>query len=316
MGWVGDSRMIRLDEVSKKIQNILNGTDQEVAALNIDVPTGFEFVVETEGYHLNNLADMETGKNFIPVFVSSMGGNFNPVPELLQANYVIPITFYFPVRFKSDAFKINEYLARVFVGRQLHYGPNSGVALSNISVAQYGEIVDLDLKQFAEWVKTTYKKQIEIMEPFIQMTISLYLSTCAEGYVYGNEATATLTLDGSDLPAEPLVFVQGSVQSNTDPAVQQILGESESEGLPTGTAYGSSFSVYIKNNAFFKKVIKDWFEGNAQTLTFTLNLSFLGETFTRTCFIQNVNMVLQKGELATITFTYTKKVQFDDEEED
>lgn len=309
MGWVGDSSMIRLDEVAKKIQDILNGTDAEVIANNpsLNLPTPFAFVVNTEGYHLDHNIEIETGKNFIPVFISSMGGNFNPVPELMQANYVIPITFYFPVRFKNEAYKLNEYLARVFVGKQLNYGENSGIALSNISVAQYGEIVDLDLKQFAEWVRTNYKQPIEKMEPYIQMSFSLYLSTVAEGFVYGNDASATLTLNDSDYEAEPLTFVQSSVQSNSDPAPQQVLGENETEALPTGTSYGSSFSVYVKNDPFFQKIIEEWFAGNAQALTFTLSLSFLGKTFTRICFIQSVNLVLQRGELVTITFTFTKK---------
>ena len=41
--------MIRLDEVAKKIQNVLNGTDPEVIALGLTLPTGYQFVVETEG---------------------------------------------------------------------------------------------------------------------------------------------------------------------------------------------------------------------------------------------------------------------------
>ena len=313
MEWVGDSRMIRLDEVAKKIQSILNGDDPEVIALGLTMPTGFQFVAETEGYHLDSIADMQEGKNFVPVFVSSMGGQFNPVPELLQANYTIPITFYFPVSFKNDMFKMNEYLARVFVGRQLNYGPNSGIALSNISVAQFGEIVDLDLKQFAEWVRTTYKKPIDVFEPYLQMSITLYLSTASNDFVYGNDAEATLTIDDEEvqLDEEPLVFVSGSVQSNTDPSVQQILGEGESEGLASGTAYGSSFSVYVKNDDFFKYLVGQWFSGNAQTLPLTLKLKFLGQTYTRNCYIQSVNTMFQKGELVTMTFAFNKKAVVD-----
>lgn len=305
--------MIRLDEVAIKIQNILNGTDPEVIQKvgGVNPPTGFQFVVRTEGFYLNEIADMKTGKNFIPVFISSMGGNFNPVPDLMQANYVIPITFYFPVRFKEDAFKLNEYLARIFVGRQLNYGANSGIAISNISVAQYGEIVDLDLKQFAEWVQTNYREKVEVMEPFIQMTISLYLSTAADGFVYGNDVTATLSIESDDPEApsspETLVFVQTSVQSNSEPAVQQILDEEESEGLPTGTSYGASPSIYIKDNAFFRYLLDKWFSGESQTMTLNFNLEFLGSTFTRRVFIQSVNMLVQKGELATITLAFTKK---------
>ena len=316
--------MIRIDEVAKKIENILNGTDQEVAAILAaqgvtTLPTTFAYRVQTEGYHLESIADVKTGQNFIPVFISSMGGNFNPVPELLQANYVIPIAFYFPVRFKEQMFAMNEYLARAFVGQQLNYGTNSGRALSNISVAQFGEITDLDLKQFEKWVETTYKRRIEVMEPFIQMSITLYLSTASADLVYGNDATATLTITGvstdtlsTEDATETLSFVQSSVQSHSDPNVQQLIGTNESEGVPSGTSYASSFSVYIKNNNFFKYLIGQWLSGNAQTLSLSLSLSFLGQTYNPNVYIQSVNLVVQKGELATMTFAFGKKAVIQD----
>lgn len=317
--------MILLNEVAKKIEDILNGEDLEVARLHLDLPTGFYFKVATEGFHLDHVFSIADNKNFIPVFISSMGGTFNPVPELLQANYVIPVTLYFPVRFKNQMYRINEYLAKAFVGRQLNYGENSGSALSNVSVAQFGEIVDLDLKQFKEWVQTIYLQPVEIMEPYLSMTISLYLSTAAQEFVYGNDATASITindidpndpaLDGLDWETgdetEELTFVQQALQSHSDPSPQQILGENETESLPISTTFGSSFSVYIKKDKFFKFLIRKWFAGTAQLLDLSLNVSFLNETFTRACYIQSANLVLQKGELATITFTFTKKASID-----
>lgn len=312
--------MIRLDEVSKKLQDILNGSDEEVENLNLPVsaPTEFSFVVNTEGFHLDHIANMATGRNFIPVFVSSMGGNFNPVPDLLQANYVIPITFYFPVRFKNEAFALNEYLAQVFVGRQLNYGSHSGKAISNISVAQYGEIVDLDLKEFLGWVETNYKIRMDVREPFIQMTISLYLGSAAQDLVYGNDATATLTLEGEDDEediTEPITFAQGSIQSNSDPATQQIMDTKEIEGLPTGTSYGQSFSIYIKTSELFQKLLSCWFDEEKEMPKITLSLafsSFPDVVYTRECFMQSANMVIQKGELATITMAFVKKAVVDD----
>lgn len=310
MGRVGDSFMIRLDEVAIKLEDILNGTDQELlnTVPSLIPPTGFVFSVATEGFHLDRICDTSNGENFIPVFISSMGGNFNPVPELLQANYVIPITFWFPVRFKNSAYMLNEYIAKAFVGRYWNYGEESGKALSNVSVAQFGEIEDLDVKEFGNWIKSVYRKPIEIMEPFIQMTITLYLSTADEGFVYGNDATATLSITGSSLDPESLVFVQNSIQSSTEPAVQQILGSNESEGMPSGTAYGSSFSVYVKDNNFYKYLLQQWFSGNSQTLSLILTLQFLGCTFTRTVYIQSVNLVTAKGELTTMTFSFAKRI--------
>jgi hypothetical protein len=318
MEWIGDCRMILLNEVAKKIEDILNGVDTEVINLRLNPPTNYYFKVATEGFHLDKIFDMPSGKNFIPVFISSMGGQFNPVPELLQANYVIPIAIYFPVRFKDDLFKLNEYLARVFVGRQLNYGDSSGKALSNVSVAQFGELIETDLKQFMEWEMTVYKKPVEKMEPYLQMTINLYLSTASEEFVYGNEATATLTIDHDDLSEEnsvdEVVFTQNSIQSNSSPASQQMLDEKETESLPVNMVFGSSFGVYIKNNAFYKFLIKKWFDGDYTSLDITLDFNFLGEAFTRKVFIQSANLIIQKGELATITFSFSKMAEIEEED--
>lgn len=310
--------MILLNEVAQKLENILNGTDPEVVALGLQPPTSYFFKVATEGFHIDENFDVEEGKNFIPVFISSMGGNFNPVPELLQANYVIPIAIYFPVRFKTDLFRLNEYLARVFVGRQLNYGTESGKALSNMSVAQFGEIVEMDLKQFASWEQETYNRQIERMEPYLQMQFSLYLSTASEEFVFGNDATAELTISVEDESwddedkTDQLSFVQNSVQSNSEPGSQQILGENQTESLPSATSFSSSFSVYIKNNQFYKHLLRYWFAGTYHSLELTLQFNFLGETYQKECFIQGVNLGIQKGELATLTLTFLKKADVTD----
>ena len=309
--------MILLNEVAQKIEDILNGSDEEIIRMGLQPPTGYYFKVATEGFHLDSIANIPESKNFIPVFLSSMGGQFNPVPELLQANYVIPIAIYFPVRFKDDMYRINEYLAKALVGRFLSYGVESGKALSNISVAQFSEIIELDLKSFLTWAETTYRKKIETMEPYIQMTISLYLSTASQEYVYGNDATATLTVVTDDEEwaeedrTDELSFVQQSIQSHSDPNVQQLIGSDETEGLPSGTSYASSFAVYVKNTNFYANLIEKWFDGKAQTLTLNLELKFLNKTFTRTVYIQSTNLALQKGELATITFSFAKKVVFE-----
>ena len=316
MDWDGDYRMILLNEVAKKIEDILNGVDNEVVNLRLNPPTNYYFKVATEGFHLDKIFDMPEGKNFIPVFISSMGGQFNPVPELLQANYVIPIAIYFPVRFKDDLFKLNEYLARVFVGRQLNYGESSGKALSNVSVAQFGELIETDLRQFMEWEMTVYKKPIEKMEPYLQMQFSLYLSTASEDFVFGNDATATLTVEtdddnwAADDKTDTLSFVQQALQSNSEPGSQQILDENQAESLPVATSYSSSFSVYIKNSNFYKNIIRHWFAGTLHSLEITLTFNFLGEEYSTVCFVQSVNLPIVKGELATITFTFLKKVVF------
>lgn len=291
--------MIVLTEVANKLQELLNANEEF---------NQYEFVVATQGFHLDYVFDKDTGKNFIPVFISSMGGQYNPVENLNEATYTIPVTFYFPVRFKDDFYRLNEYLANCFVGKKINYGLVSGFAISNISVSQYGEIQQLDLKEFKEWVGSIYKLPIEVLEMWMSMTFTLYLSTASEDYVWGNDATISLstTIDNETYTDDNVTFAESSLQSQSQPTSQQALGETEVEGIPFGTSYSNSFSVYIKDNNFYNKVIEKWFNGDIQTIRFSLTLTLLDKQYERTCYIESVNMPIRKGQLVTITFTLAK----------
>lgn len=318
--------MIRLDEAAIKIENILNGIDPEVVALGLQNPTGFYFKVATEGFHIDKINDMGEGKNFIPVFISSMGGQFNPVPDLLQANYVIPIAIYAPVRWKNDLFALNEYLAQVFVGRQLNYGKYSGKAVSNISVAQFGEIQDLDLKQFMEWEQTVYKMPIEVMEPFIQMQFNLYLSSAAEGIIFGNDVTLDLkfSYDGEEYELKNVAFESGSLQSNSQTQNEQLEGTNESVSIPFSTTYGSSIKIYpninikgTNNELFFKEILKAWFNGYVQLMECDATFKFADDqelVFSRKCVIQSIVSPIERGQPFSLTLTFVTK-EIEEEEE-
>ena len=296
--------MIILTEVAQKLENILNGNDNEVLLTN---PTDYEFVVLTQGFHIDKVADTNSHKNFIPVFVSTMGGQFNPVEGLYQANYTIPVAIYFPVRFKDDFFILQDFLANAFVGRNLNYGTLSGKAISNISVSQFGEIQGLDFKEFSQWVESNYKRPIEVREMWMSMSFTLYLSNAGSGFVFGNDVVSTLsfTKDNETYTDSP-AFNQANIQSQSQSVSQQRVGATESESIPFGTTYGSGFSVYVKDNDFYRELIASWFDGTIQTLRITFTITFLSKTFTRLCYVESMNLVMNKGELTTITFAFAK----------
>lgn len=299
--------MIVLSEVASTLKTLLNG---------ITGLSQYQFEVETEGYHIDHVYDATTLKNFIPVFISSMGGQYNPVPELKQATYTIPIAIYFPVRFKNDFFLLNDYLVDLFVGVKRNYGTLSGIAISNISVAQYGELQQLDLKEFKNWVNQTYKAPIDVMEMWMTMTFTLYLSTAANGFVWGNDASASLSfvLDGTTYNDNNLTFNQSSIQSQSQPTSQQVQETTEVEGVPFGTSYGSGFTVYIKNTTFYQKIVEKWFSGEIQKLRLNFSMTLIGKTYTRYCYVESMNLNVQKGQLTTITFAFAKAIEFDDED--
>ena len=232
--------MINLPQVAKKLEDILNGVDTETIANTRNVD--YEFVVATEGFHLDKIYDKETKKNFIPVFISSMGGEYNPIKGLKQADYNIPVVIYFPVSFKNDFFELNEYLVDCFVGAMLTYGTTK--CLSNISIAQYGELEEYDvLKRFREWVETTYNKPLEVMEVWMSMSFNLYLSSLGSDFKYGNDGAISLTY-GQNTDSN-VVFDDFSLQGMSEPANQQLLDATtpESSGLPQNTAYSSGFKI-------------------------------------------------------------------------
>lgn len=205
--------------IAEKITNILNGVDSEIIALGLQNPTDFDFNVQTQGFHLDHITNNKKGTNFIPVFISSMGGQRNPVPNLRQGTYTLPIVFYFPVRFKDSLFALDDFLCDCFCGRRLNYGTDDAPlhCVSNISVAQFGEIQEIDvIKEFINWLENTYQTQIEITEPYISMQYTLYLSNADENIVYGNEVDADLSLDISTcgkkwVNGSPHIFDKGDL---------------------------------------------------------------------------------------------------------
>lgn len=300
--------MIILPEVAIKIENILNGNDSEVSS-ELGRANNFDFKVECQGFHLDRIFNRKEGKNFIPVFISSMGGQYNPVKGIKQGTCNIPITFYYPVRFRDDFFAINEFLVDAFVGSILDYGTISGKAISNISYPEFGELVDTDMKEFKEWVSSAYGETVNVMEKWMSMTITLYLTNATSDLLWCNEIVSTLSIEGSSLDSEVLLFAQSSIQSQTNQANEQLINANEVHGFPYGVSYGSSITVYVKNNNFFNYLIAQWFAGTIQNVRLTLTTTIGSNVYTKYCFVESINMPIIKGELLTMTITFAKAGQ-------
>ena len=359
--------MIYLNEVCEKISEILNSDEN---------PTGLLFAVESVGFHADKIYDKETNQNFIMVYVSSFGGEFNPVPNLGQAIYSIPITFYFPVRMKESFFVLDAYLHSVFVGASLTYGANTGKAVSNLSVANYGEIQNLDLQEFEKWASTTYRMPIEIMEEYMSMNLTLSLSTIADGYVFANEVSAELkfpvrrypvsfltgetgyaydypgkdkTVNGvhwyyflsskgflhtkgsgddlyddlgqkvgertgifvNDTAKYPLVFSQGSAQSQSQSSDNQYIGELESDGLPYSTTFGYSFAAYVKSDLNGTYLFNKWLDSSIGTMNLTIEVSVpsLHASIEKPAFVSSGNLPIIKGQPLALTFSFAKRTE-------
>ncbi len=247
--------MIYLTEIQEKLNEILNGEGN---------PTDFLYRVETVGFHLDHVYDNESKKNFIPVFISPLGGSVNPVPGLKQVNLNVPLTFYFPVRFKEEMFALYGWLVEVFTGQILEYGVEKKKALSNVSVPTYGEIQNLDLGEFKKWVSETYQMPLEVMEPYLSMQFTLYIQASGDEFIYGNSVklkkveiykrdNGSYTSILSD--SEPINIERVDLFSS-EPAAQQVFSETYGRGYPANAAYTKQLPLIVKNTSGYRELFK------------------------------------------------------------
>lgn len=296
--------MINLDQISDKIKRILNGTDQECLGISKDASLDFSFMVATEGVRFDSAIDGK--KNAIPVFIGEMGGEFNPVEGLEEADYTISVSVYFPLRFKTAFHKLEEYLARCLVGRFMTWG--SQKARTNISPAQYGEIEELDTKQLEKWVESIYRKKIEVSEKWCSMTFNLYVSTAkslgaANGYIMGDQFSATLTYKSKTTTAE---FIESSEKMSVETESQQILGTKFVRSIGGTSQYFLTMDIYLKDDDFGRQLISDIIkrqcQNNAITVSKTVRLSS-NITDSRDYTIIGADLSYDKGGLMTANLT-------------
>lgn len=182
--------MINLLEVSNKLNEILNSVDNPLRIDNERV----SFLVATEGYRLDKIANRQLGKNLIPVFIGLGGGENNPIPHLKQQSKSINIAIYYPIRYKDIFYDLEAYLGDLFIGKMLNFGELSGKCLTNMGVAQFGEIVGMDFEQFKEWTGSVYRQTIEESSNWFSMQLTLYVTQIAEGFLFGNDTKFTMDL--------------------------------------------------------------------------------------------------------------------------
>lgn len=294
--------MILVSEIAKTLQDILNNENSEIQEQN---PTDFYYRVETAGFHIDKVSDKQKGKNFIPVFISTVGGQYDPVPALKRVAYTLPITFYFPVRFKQEMFSLTPFLADVFVGKMINYGDVSGVCLSNISVANYGEIVDLDLTQFKEWVNGVYKEEIEVMQPYLSMSFNLYLTTVDNSFIYANKVKYSMTIGETTIG--DLVFTQAGTGTSISPISQQLIDtDTYSKNVANITNRSASIVVYPQDTKAWHDFIDAYENGTLanKSVVLTKTYDFINTPYTKNYIVLSVNQNIQYGDLLSFTITF------------
>ena len=327
--------MLQLDKIAKKLEAMFNGTDPEISSLTR--PVDETFVVETTGFYIDHIYDNQPNPkhNFVPVFISTVGGDYDPVPNIQRSSTNLAIRFYFPVKRKEFFFKFQDYLVELFVGKIHDYDGTK--ALSNISVAQYGEIQELDFRQFKDWVQQTYKDlPIEENEVYLEATINLYLSTMADGYLFGNsvEFELSFTYNSTEYKAT-LDWTSAGTGVSNSPIAQQLIDDATykfTKNVVNITNRSQSILAYVKikyvwdsvqekyiipatdkESTFWAKLIELYNSGNLDDGITALSLkktyNFASPiTATYSSIVLSMNENIARGEPLSFTIAFGDKL--------
>lgn len=182
--------MIRLEEIATKLNEVLNSTNNPLRIEGQRVA----FMVATEGFRIDSVADRQLGKNLIPVFIGASGGENNPVEGLNQQTKSVNIAIWYPIVYKEIFYALEDYLDNVFVGKMVNLGTNTGNCLTNLGTAQFGEITQNNLNEFEKTANNTYEKTVDVTTNWYSMVLTLFATKMSSGFMFGNEIKYALKL--------------------------------------------------------------------------------------------------------------------------
>lgn len=307
--------MIRIDELATKLSNILNRIDTETHLISYDL-SDYNFKVLTYGDYLDKISDKATKENFIPVYIATQQGDFEPIPNLKQVDINFDIYIYFPLDYKNQFFLLTEFLQNVFVGKILDYGTNSGKAISNISVPKIEPIQRLEMKEFKDWSAAVFDMPVDMTSKWGVMSFQLFLTQIANlglenGFILGNQVNSTLSFSYNNITySEQLVFATDVRNQGADNVAQQLTDEYETKNITKNTSYVDSFNVYCRDNDFWRKFIELFENGLLQNIAFNYSrLYYLTTThvYSKTCIITSCDSSNELGEPKIFTIGLSKK---------
>ena len=175
--------MISLKEIADTLSEVLNSVNNPLRIEKERVA----FLVATEGYRIDKIDDRKLGKNLIPVFVGTSGGENQPIPNLSQQSKSINIAIHYPIKYKDIFYQLETYLDNEFVGKVRNMGTDTKQCLVNLSTAQFGEIVQGNFEQFEKWANNTYERTIDDTQNWYSMVLTLYATKLGDGFIFGNQ---------------------------------------------------------------------------------------------------------------------------------
>lgn len=329
--------MVTIKELATELQGLLNGTSANVRS-GVSRPFDGVFLVQLEGFHLDNVYDKESSSNFFPVFVGSGEGEFEALSDIGITDMNCPVSIYFPVRFKDRMLAMQNYIQQNLVGRSLLI-ENQRV-ITNISLCTLGEITQMDVDQYGnsilkginEFIAEQYRMPVTTMEPWISFNFTLYASTM-NAYadftsgVYGNEVTVRLTMfdkatdamvggGNISMKADGFTYTY-TAQTSSEQGFSPGDGtaDAESSSMTLTSANGLSFSAYVQTGSYpadedpMLFILKAMINGTMSKYYFKIKTRFatLGiEDIERKMIATNAVLHADKGVPMSIDFTFVK----------
>lgn len=331
--------MVTIKELATELQGLLNGTSANAKNV-LQRPFDGVFLVQLEGFHLDNVYDKETSSNFFPVFVGSGEGEFEALTDIGITDMNCPVSIYFPVRFKDQMLAMQSYLQANLVGRSLSIEGQK--VITNMSLCTLGEITQMDVDQYGnsilkginEFIAEQYRMPVTSMEAWISLNFTLYASTMNgesdERGLYGNAVETTLTMfkkeDDTQVGFPFEVKADGftytyTAQTSSEQGFSTETGtaDDESSSMTLTSANGMSFTAYVRTGALdydedaMYHIVHSILDGTLSKYYFKITTEIEGLvneddylTITRKLILTNAVLHADKGEPMTIDFTFVK----------
>lgn len=301
--------MINLEELQKKISNILNGLDTETSG-NDNPCDDFYFLVKTYGTRLENVSNYTLKRNVIPVYINLVDSSVEPIEDLGEIDTTYELYIYFPLQYKEQFFDLGKFLVNCFNAKTLSYGTNSGNALTTLSIPELNDIEDVQLGELNSFLQQDFNLPIKKTEKWGVLTFQLFFYQVAnlgeeDGFMYGNEIKYNLTYKSL---SEDIVATQRVINYQGDTYAEQNFAESETGSIIKNGTTTWTINPYVRNNAFWKQFLLDFENGDLYNQTCVLKTTTPFGIYQRELLITSCISADTIGELKTCTITLTKKI--------
>lgn len=237
----------------------------------LDVSTTLRFKVRTPDLPFLDTIAVKVEKpeeigHFLPVMVvQTPEGEYSPTPEIGLWEGALEVDFIFPLSDMNTVELYYDALAKKLSGKIKNVGEVTGDCVLAIGQRTFGAMQNLDISQYSsinEEIKKVFGQETRISREWCTMTFQVYANGASDmggkeengnGILMGNQVKCVLTLGNQS--EELIRYNDASSAREAMLYNTQGISESETKGVETSTAYGSTITAYVRNNEFWNNIL-------------------------------------------------------------